>query len=146
MGNFSANGNDFAPLPEAIGAGLTLVQGLYHDTGKYGPPPMAGAPVNDRRQVTFPGIAGTVDVDHEFRHRALFATLILAGTLAYCHSACKTLLENLNTNTRYTIALPDGTTFDGCKLQDAGQGSFVNMNNGVLLILPCIFMQKSTTN
>jgi hypothetical protein len=95
--------------------------------------------------VTFDGIDGTVQVDYGFRNRKIFVTLVFAGTVAQALARCKTALDAFNTNTRFNVAL-DGVNFDGCKKLAVGQPQWENMSGGVLLTVPVVFVQLSTTN
>lgn len=145
MGYFEAGGVQFAPLPEGVSPTL-LVNGQYHDTGAYGQAPAAGAPFYKDVPIDFVDIDGVANVRHGFRGRMIFATLVWAGTLAYCHSQSKDDLEAMSANARYTIALPDGETFEGCKMIPPNPGKFENLSNGVVLVMPCLFIQLSETN
>lgn len=145
MAYFEANGLQFEPLPVGVSP-TALVQGIYHDTGRYGPAPVASRPIYQDDPLSWPGVDGVVIVRHGFRGRLIFATLVFAGPLSFAHSEAKDTLETLASNTRYTISMPEGASYDGCKLQEAGQGSFINMSGGVLLFIPAIFNQFSLTN
>jgi hypothetical protein len=144
-GYFEANGIQFAPITEGVRPDQ-LFTGRYHDVGQWGPAPFATKPIYDDRAKTFPAIDGITDVRHGFRGRGIFATLIFAGALDAVDASCKSTLDSLSQNARYTIQLPGGSSFDGCKLADVGQESYVNCSGGVLLIVPAIFIQKSLTN
>lgn len=138
----------FEPLSVALvdGAPPSLSTGTYYDTGRYGPAPSAGAPFYDEQEISFDKVDGVYLVRKGFRHTAIFATLVIAGSPTYCNATCKTLLAGLRQLARYTVELPGGTTYPGCKLRDCGTPTWENMSGGCLLVIPCIWAQRSLAN
>lgn len=136
----------FIGIPNAITYNpLTLTSGQYYDTGRYGPAPSASGPVNERHDKTYPGVDGTQQVDYGFRSRLLFTTLIWADSdYGAALSSAVSAMDLLNTNNRYPISIGN-TNFDGCKVMDWGQPSWINMNFGVLYIVPVIFHQLTSS-
>jgi len=145
MSYFEAGGQQFAPLPEGV-TPTALVQGMYHDTGYFGPAPCAGAKIMKWVDVDFTDVDGVAQVEHGFRGRPIMAVLVFAGSLAWVDSNSKTTLDALKTNTRYTITMPGGTSYDGCKLIRPEPGKYFNLSGGVVQVVPCLFMQLSETN
>jgi hypothetical protein len=140
----TVNGQTFTPLAEWVKLRAANA-GNYYDTGRFGPAPCAGAPFYEEIEVNFDGLDGTYIVRKGFRFTPLFATLVLAGTASGCNGAWKTLAASMRQLARYTVALP-GASYDGCRLKDCGSPTWQNMNSGCLLVVPCIWLQRSVAN
>ena len=145
MAELIANGIYFSHLPDAV-IDTAVITGHYYDTGRHGPPPFATDRQYEDKRITYPGIDGVVIVRHGFRGRLIFATLVFVGSVTACNTDAKNTFDTLRTNIRYTVSIPDGITFDGCKLYSVGNGSWENIWDGCFLYYPVVFEELSDSN
>lgn len=146
MPSLSVNSVSFASLPSGWSGG-SLASGRYYSTGEFGVAPYAGRPVYAEDDIDFDGVDGTATRRRGFRYRPIQATLIWAGTLNYCQSTRDSDLAGFSQQNRYTIVLPDGNSYNGCKLAgDCMAQLYGNMDSKVMSIVPCLWLQKSTSN
>ncbi|HEY3320883.1 MAG TPA: hypothetical protein VGP72_10500 [Planctomycetota bacterium] len=147
MSYLTASSCTFEPLPDGIIVGPAhLDSGDYYDVGMVGTAPAAGQRMYDDAPVTFVGIDGVAHIRKGFRGMPIYATLVFAGSVNQCHTRCKNALDALSQQARYSVGLPDGATFQGCKLQNVGVPSWRNVSGGCLLFVPVTFIQLSDTN
>lgn len=146
MPSLVINGSTFVGLPEGFSSG-SLAQGAYYSTDKLGAPPYVGRPIYEETDVTFDGVDGVGRIRRGFRSRGISATLIWAGSLNYCHTSRDTFFANASQLARYSIALPSGNTYQGCKPSGNWMSqSWLNMDGKCLTICNVEFEQLSATN
>jgi hypothetical protein len=146
MPTLSINSTYFASLPSGWSGG-SLASAAYYSTGEFGVAPYAGAPFYAEDDIDFDGVDGTATRRRGFRYRPIQATLIWVGTLSYVHAQRDANLAAFKQQNRYAIVLPDGSTFNGCKLIGDCMGqTYQNMDGKVMSIVPCLWLQKSTSN
>ena len=152
MANLVINGTIFAPFSTSF-TGVVPGTGTYHaEGGEWGNAPSIGCNWRELEQVTFNDVAGTGIRDRGFRYRPVYCTVLFSGTVASVHTAYKNFLDGMHGSgdtiaARFTIALPDGASLDGCMLAaPPAEPNWGQLTGKVLLRVSLMFHQLSTTN
>lgn len=124
--------------------------GQYFADRNYGNWPRVGAPIYKDEDVVFTGIFdGIGNVRKALLGRTIAATLLIVGA---SESDIRTTISTLQTSfsqlARYTIALPNGSSYDGCKMVSGMDDWEVveHFQDRMVARVPVVFMQKSLTN
>lgn len=102
----------YLPLSSYLGAGV----GIYYALPPIGEPPRAGAGIYDESRVNIPGRDNTAIVRSGFIYLPVWADMVIVNSLAASGAACKTFLAGLKQLARYNVTLPNGDSYDGCRL------------------------------
>lgn len=145
MANLVAAGVNFADITTGFGGG-SLAANRYWALNAIGQPPVDFEPQYDDRQVVFPNVDGVGEIRFGFRGRLIAATLVYVGTAANCNAQRKADLDAFKVHPRYTVSLPNGNSFDGCKLISSAPMWGPNIDGFAMCIVPVVWQQKSTTN
>ncbi len=131
---FVANGNTFNALSTFFAANA-VVAGLYYALPPLGEPPTAGEPIYDESHVSFPGRDFVGIVRSGRSTRRIWADLVIINSLSASGAVRKTLLESLKQLARYTVTLPNGDSYDGCRLMaELGPPTVMNIASGYIAI------------
>ena len=124
---FVANGVSFTELGACVPAGGCPPEGRYYSSDSssgFGPPPLFSSLEQDYREVTWPGVNGITT--KTFGERGLMITASLVYIAASKVAAMAFLTSDFCTTfpqqARYTVTMPDGVDFGGCKLLRGGAG------------------------
>jgi hypothetical protein len=145
MATLTVNGLAYTELYESIN-GATYVQGRYHAHGVPGMAPSAGAPIYRDVEVEFPGVDGIGVIRFGFRGRPLYMALCWVGTESYCQTTQKSDMDTLTQLARYSVTLPNGATFPGCRLFSDGPPSWFNLSGAVCCWQQIVVRQMSLSN
>lgn len=116
MGSIAIFGTTYNDLTAAFAGGVgTPIVGTYYALDPLGAEPSFSPIIEDRREISFPGLDWTAEKTYGKRKQLLYIDLIIFATLTNLRANMSSLFTALATNTRGTIAI-NGTSFDGCKL------------------------------
>lgn len=149
MATITINGNSYDDLTAAFNAGQQPTSGTYYVLAPFGEPPLAGPPEYEEVEVSFPGVDGVATKRLGFRGRNIWAMLIVIGaSKAAVQSSVNTMQSSFAQQARYTISMPGGTQYQGCKLARgaATQTSWSTIGDKVCCIVACQFRQLSLQN
>ena len=149
MGQITINGLTYKSLDECWGVGGRPLAGVYYSLDPFGEAPRASAPEYEELSVTFPGVDGVGIKRFGFRGRDIFITLCLIGAdKAAVENQWLVINASITQLNRFTIVLPGGTTFQGCKLVKGGGRLIrhINFNNYILGIADLELRQLSVSN
>ena len=141
MATMSINSTTFTGLAAKA---ATLAAGNYYSTGgKYGQPPVAKEPEYDDIYIHHRGVDGRARDRGGFIGRNITANIIFASSTLAVHATAKSALEGFAQLNRFTISMPDGTSYPNCVFVGSTTPYFDNMDGKILLIYPCTFRQES---
>lgn len=150
MGQMIINGITVKSLDQCWTAvGGRPLAGTYYALEPYGEAPRASAPEYEELAVTFPGVDGVGIKRFGFRGRDVFATLCIIGAdKAAVETAWTALSTSVTQLARYSITMPGGTVYQGCKLVKGGGRvtRFINFNTFIMGVVDLDFRQLSVTN
>lgn len=130
----SINGTAYKGLDEFFVAGA-VVAGIYYALPPLGNAPEAGQPRYDESRVNIPGRDWTAIVRSGKVALPIWADMVLIDTLANMGAKVKTFLAGLTQLARYTIILPDTSTYLGCRLmQQAPRPVRENISAGYVAV------------
>lgn len=145
------NGITYTSWDDAFTGGLSSPgNGIYYALRPDGLPPAFREPVFDDRSVSYPGVDGRGKKRYGYRGRQIDIELIVVGsTLGGAETAITNLLSGtagLKKLARYTVAMPGGTSFDGCTLAACSRLSEFKCGTKICVFMGLTFEQMSETN
>jgi hypothetical protein len=150
MPSISINSTSFSDFVSAFAVGSgEPSNGTYYAVPPWAERPRAGFKTYQELPISFPGVDGVALKRMGFRGLVLACTLIAVGGN---ESAVGTRIDAVRTLTaglaRYSIVMPEGTTFEGCKLvSGSGQVSgWATMGSKTCAMIDLAFMQYSEAN
>ena len=150
--SLTINGQSFTAYGENAFAGgaNAPTAGQYFADRNYGNWPRVGAPIYKDEDIVLTGLYdGVGTVRKTLLGRTIAATLLIVGA---SENNIRTTISTLQTAfsqlARYTIALPNGASYDGCKLVSGMDDWEIveHFQDSMVARVPCVFMQKSLTN
>lgn len=154
-GEITINGADLPHIADAFATAEPTAGSYWMGQNPVDPrfnftAPYAGAPDFDDRPIKFPGVAGTATRRFEFANRPIFAALAFIGaSRAGAESELNDAIESWTQLARYTITLPGGETFQGCKMLPGSCSvvrNIVFQGGDIAILAMCEFVQMSTEN
>ncbi len=150
MPTLTINGVAITDFAQAFGAANGFpTAGNYYALEPYGQPPRAGFKTYREIPVMFPGVDGIALKRMGGGARSISADLLIAGaSKAAVGTAFAALDASFTQLARYTITMPEGTAYQGCKLP-AGGGSIVGwmtIGTAFVALVRLNFLQYSETN
>jgi hypothetical protein len=153
MSYFEANGHPIEPFPTAFNASNVPQEGVYYACPNCGDasgdPPYDDARDYMEARVIVPGV-GEIGTKRNipFGTKRIYAELIFVGTKAQCETRRQSLMASFEQLARYTVSLPSGPSFNGCKMVGGSGHKTKQMNIGGMVCMFCNFefVQLSTTN
>lgn len=149
MGSIAINGTPYSDGTEIWSGGAsTPIAGIYYSVDTLGEEPSFSPVIEDRREISLPGLDWTAEKTYGKRKAILYINLIVIATLTNLRANVKALHAALAVNARYTITI-NGTPFPGCKLDipATGRGQRKNFNGGMVgELIPYVFKQLSDSN
>lgn len=150
MPSISINSTSYNDFVSAFAAGSgEPSDGTYYAVPPWAERPRAGFKTYQELPISFPGVDGVALKRMGFRGLVLTCTLIAIGSN---ESAVGTRIAAVRTLTsglaRYTVTMPEGTSFQGCKLvSGSGQVSaWTTMGTKTCAMIDLAFMQYSEVN
>lgn len=153
--SWSIKGTPYNPLSSFNTGGVIANVGVYYGMPGQGAfanciVPNAGIPEFEEFKVRFVGVPGTGTRRSAFSRLRIVGDLVVVNTLGASGAVIKALLSDsaLMALQRYTIVMPKGDSYDGCKCEGLrGDPIEETIGNGYIgTILPLVFYQYSTTN
>ena len=151
MANLTINGQAFGPFSALFVGGANAPTGnsqAYAD-GNYGDVPFESEPVYREQDVEYVGVLdGVGTIRTVWLGRYIYATLLFTGTVTQIRTNWATVHASAAQLARYSVALPNGATYAGCKLVNFDRPRFVDYYIGGIVVAAAnvTLRQKSTAN
>lgn len=149
MGSIAIFGTTYNDLTQAFAGGVSVpIAGTYYALGPLGEEPSFTPVIEDRREISFPGLDWTAQKSYGKRKALLYIDLVVFASLTNLRANVKTLHAALAVNTRNTITI-NGTQFPGCVLDIPSTGRGVRVWNGGGIVgerISYLFKQLSDSN
>jgi len=149
---FSANNVTIDAFTDAFNATNIATTGVYYAvprSGEFsGNPPYSVSRQYFETRIMIPGVGevGTKRI-YPFGIKGIYADIIFVGTKAQCETLRENTMSTFEQLKRYSIKMPDGPTFQGCKLDSVRKLRQVQMAGGnIAMICACQWTQLGPTN
>jgi len=130
----AGSGGSYGPLSGYF-VSNAVVAGIYYALPPLGNAPEAGDPIYDESRINIPGRDNTGMVRSGFVRQYIWADMVLIYSLASMGANKKNFLAGLRQLARYTITLPDGDSYNGCRLiQPCSRATRENIASGFVAV------------